>query len=103
MKFALVIYSFIFSVCYLHLTFSFNFITCFLERVAINPLNYLSFPKHEMSLSIKIVRLGATDFYATKQLLPFVSTKSLQQAKNLQHLVRTALGRQPVEMKTVSK
>lgn len=55
-----------------------------------------------MSLSIKIVRLGVTEFYATKQMLPFVSTKSLQQAKQLHNLVRAALGRQPVELRTVS-
>jgi hypothetical protein len=54
-----------------------------------------------MSLSIKIVRLGLTDFYATKQILPFISTKSLQHAKHLHHLVRVALGRQPVEVTTV--
>lgn len=71
------------------------------DKVAINPLNYLSFPKHEMSLSIKIVRLGLTDFYATKQILPFISTKSLQHAKHLHHLVRVALGRQPIEVTTV--
>lgn len=72
-----------------------------LDKVDFNVNNYLAFPEREVSLSVKLVKLGRTEYYATKQLISFISAKALDHVRTTMAFIHTVLDKPSSEMKTV--
>lgn len=72
------------------------------DRIIAEPSSYLRLPEKQVELSIKVVKLGKTDFYAGKHLIPYVSSKSLAVCYQLYRQVMDSLGNPVTELKTVT-